>query len=318
LGYGLAALTKPLFPLASTVGLVVAARIADRIGKGIRGAPRDALVADVTTPEQRGAAFGLRQSLDTIGGFLGPLLAIALMFWFADDIRTVLWFAIPPAFLAVALLVSAVPEPEHKAADGPQKFPISRAELAKLPARYWWVVVVGSVLTLARFSEAFLILRAQDVGFSTAWIPAVLVIMSAVYAAAAYPAGVLSDRMNRRYVLMIGVAVLAGADVALGYVPSIWGVVLGVALWGLHMGFTQGLLSTLVADTAPSRLRGTAFGMFNLVSGFMMIAASALAGLLWDRFGAPTTFLAGAGFTVLALLGLLLTRRHGQEAKESR
>jgi len=318
LGYGLAALTKPLFPLASTVGLVVAARIADRIGKGIRGAPRDALVADVTTPEQRGAAFGLRQSLDTIGGFLGPLLAIALMFWFADDIRTVLWFAIPPAFLAVALLVIAVPEPEHKAADGPQKFPISRAELAKLPARYWWVVVVGSVLTLARFSEAFLILRAQDVGFSTAWIPAVLVIMSAVYAAAAYPAGVLSDRMNRRYVLMIGVAVLAGADVALGYVPSIWGVVLGVALWGLHMGFTQGLLSTLVADTAPSRLRGTAFGMFNLVSGFMMIAASALAGLLWDRFGAPTTFLAGAGFTVLALLGLLLTRRHGQEAKESR
>ncbi len=318
LGYGLAALTKPLFPLASTVGLVVAARIADRIGKGIRGAPRDALVADVTTPEQRGAAFGLRQSLDTIGGFLGPLLAIALMFWFADDIRTVLWFAIPPAFLAVALLVIAVPEPEHKAADGPQKFPISRAELAKLPARYWWVVVVGSVLTLARFSEAFLILRAQDVGFSTAWIPAVLVIMSAVYAAAAYPAGVLSDRMNRRYVLMIGVAVLAGADVALGYVPSIWGVVLGVALWGLHMGFTQGLFSTLVADTAPSRLRGTAFGMFNLVSGFMMIAASALAGLLWDRFGAPTTFLAGAGFTVLALLGLLLTRRHGQEAKESR
>jgi MFS family permease len=318
LGYGLAALTKPLFPLASTVDLVVAARIADRIGKGIRGAPRDALVADVTAPEQRGAAFGLRQSLDTIGGFLGPLLAIALMFLFADDIRTVLWFAIPPAFLAVALLVIAVPEPEHKAADGPQSFPISRAELAKLPAKYWWVVAVGSVLTLARFSEAFLILRAQDVGFSTAWIPAVLVIMSAVYAAAAYPAGVLSDRMNRRYVLMIGVVVLAGAHVVLAYIPSIWGVGLSVALWGLHMGFTQGLLATLVADAAPSHLRGTAFGVFNLISGFMMIAASALAGLLWDRFGAPTTFMAGAGFSILALLGLLLTHRHGQQANESR
>jgi MFS family permease len=308
LGYGLAALTKPLFPLASTVGLVIAARVVDRIGKGIRGAPRDALIADITASEVRGAAFGLRQSLDTIGGFLGPLLAIALMFWFADDIRTVLWFSVPPAVLALALLVIAVPEPERKACDEPQKFPISRSELAKLPTSFWWTVGVGSVLTLARFSEAFLILRAQDVGFSLAWIPAVLVIMSVLYAAAAYPAGVLSDRINRRYVLMIGVAMLIGADVTLAYMPNAWGAILGVALWGLHMGFTQGLLSTLVADAAPAQLRGTAFGMFNLICGIMMIGASALAGLLWGWYGAPATFLVGAAFAGLALLGLLGTR----------
>jgi MFS family permease len=312
LGYGLAALTKPLFPLASTIGLVVTARVVDRVGKGIRGAPRDALVADITAPELRGAAFGLRQSLDTIGGFLGPLLAIALMFWFADDIRTVMWFAVPPAFLALALLVIAVPEPERKASDKPSRFPISRAELARMPASYWWVVVVGSVLTLARFSEAFLILRAQGVGLPLAWIPAVLVVMSVVYAAAAYPAGLLSDRMNRRYVLMTGVAVLIGADLTLAYMTSVVGIFLGAALWGLHMGFTQGLLSTLVADAAPPQLRGTAFGVFNLVCGLMMLAASVLAGFLWDRFGAPTTFLAGAAFTALAVLGLFLTRRRGQ------
>jgi len=312
LGYGLAALTKPLFPLASTVGLVLTARLMDRVGKGIRGAPRDALVADITAPELRGAAFGLRQSLDTIGGFLGPLLAIALMFWFADDIRTVLWFAVPPAFLAFALLVIAVPEPERRVSDKPNRFPISRAELARMPASYWWVVVVGSVLTLARFSEAFLILRAQGVGLSLAWVPAVLVVMSVVYAAAAYPAGILSDLLNRRYVLMIGMAVLIGADLTLAYIPSVAGIFLGVALWGLHMGFTQGLLSALVADAAPSHLRGTAFGVFNLVCGFMMLAASVLAGFLWDRFGAPTTFLTGAMFTGLALLGLFLTRRRGE------
>jgi MFS family permease len=309
LGYGLAALTKPLFPLASTVELVVTARVLDRVGKGIRGAPRDALVTDVTAEQLRGAAFGLRQSLDTIGGFLGPLLAIVLMLWFADDIRTVLWFAVPPAFLALALLVIAVPEPEHHASDKPNKFPISRTELATMPSSYWWVVVVGSVLTLARFSEAFLILRAQGIGLSLAWIPAVLVVMSVVYAGAAYPAGLLSDRIERRYVLMIGVGILICADLTLAYATSAAGIFLGVSLWGLHMGFTQGLLSTLVADASPSNLRGTAFGLFNLVCGIMVLAASTLAGFLWDRFGAPATFLTGAAFTALALLGLFLTRR---------
>lgn len=257
LGYGLAALTKPLFPLAASIDLVVTARLQDRIGKGIRGAPRDALVADVTAPEQRGAAFGLRQSLDTVGAFLGPLLAIGLMFWFADDIRSVLWFAVPPAFLALALLVAAVPEPEGTTTAGRNSLPISRCALERLSARYWGVVVVGAVLTVARFSEAFLILRAQDVGLSLAWIPMVLVTMSAVYALAAYPAGLLSDQMSRLLLLMMGMAVLIGADLVLAWLPSLSGVFLGAALWGLHMGLTQGLLASLVADAAPVELRGT-------------------------------------------------------------
>ena len=312
LGYGLAAFTKPLFPLASNAGLVITARFLDRVGKGIRGAPRDALISDITSKEQRGAAFGLRQALDTVGGFLGPLAAIGLMLWLADDIRTVMWFAVVPAFGAFVLLVVAVPEPERTTVRRPGRFPISRSELGNLSAAYWLIVAVGAVLTLARFSEAFLVLRAQDIGMGIAWIPAVLVVMSTVYAAAAYPAGILSDRMERRHVLAIGIGFLIAADLVLAQAWGVLGVMCGVALWGLHMGFTQGLLSTLVADAAPSELRGTAFGVFNLFCGLMMLVASVLAGFLWDRLGAPTTFLTGALFTTLALLGLFLTRRHGQ------
>jgi MFS family permease len=308
LGYGLAAVTKPLFPLAATVGLVLTARLLDRIGKGIRGAPRDALVADITAPDERGTAFGLRQSLDTIGAFLGPLLAVGLMFWFADDIRSVLWFAVLPAFLALALLVIAVPEPEGMTATKERTFPISRAALGRLSARYWWVVVVGAVLTMARFSEAFLILRAQQIGLGLTWIPTVLVLMNAVYALAAYPAGVLSDRMSRPLLLMIGMTVLIGADLTLAWLPTLSGVFLGAALWGLHMGLTQGLLSALVADAVPVELRGTAFGIFSLICGAMMVVAGGLAGYLWDGFGAPATFLTGAVFTALALAALLLVR----------
>lgn len=309
LGYALAAFTKPLFPLAAAVEPVVAARLLDRIGKGIRGAPRDALVADIAPPSLRGAAFGLRQSLDTVGGLLGPLLAILLMLWLADDIRAVLWFAVLPAFLALALLVFGVSEPAHQDAAGPSRFPISRAELARLGGAYWWVVLLGAVFTLARFSEAFLILRAQESGLSLAWVPAVMVAMSAAYAASAYPAGWLSDRMDRRRVLAVGLVLLIAADLLLAGRVGLWAMMAGAALWGLHMGFTQGLLATLVADVAPVELRGTAFGMFNLVCGLTMLAASALAGLLWGELGSSATFLAGALFAAIALAGLLLVRR---------
>ena len=315
LGYGLAAFTKPLFPLASAVETVVAARLLDRIGKGIRGAPRDALVADIAPPALRGAAFGLRQSLDTVGGLLGPLLAILLMLWFADDIRTVLWFAVLPAFLAFALLVFGVSEPARRGAADPSRFPVGRAELAKLGRAYWWVVLVGAVFTLARFSEAFLILRAQEFDLSLAWIPAVMVVMSAAYAASAYPAGWLSDRMDRRRLLVVGLALLIAADLLLAGQVGLWGLMVGVALWGLHMGFTQGLLATLVADVSPVELRGTAFGMFNLVCGLAMLAASALAGLLWSELGSSATFLAGALFAALTSAGLLLARdRSGNDS----
>ncbi len=299
-GYGLAALSKPLFPLAASAWAVMGARFADRVGKGIRGAPRDALVADIAPTGMRGAAFGLRQSLDTIGAFLGPVLAIVLMLLWAGDVRAVFWVAVIPAVLSVAVLVAGVQEPEPQRT-GRREWPIRRDKLRELGGAYWWVVGIGAVFTLARFSEAFLVLRAQQGGLPMAWAPLVLIAMNAVYAAGAYPLGRLADRMNHRTLLAIGLGVLVAADALLaiaGQGPLLWA---GILLWGLHMAMTQGLLAAMVADAAPPALRGTAFGMFNLASGVALLVASALAGLLWDRWGAPATFVLGAAFSVVAL-----------------
>ncbi len=309
LGYGLAAVTKPVFPLAPTVGWLFAARFIDRIGKGIRGAPRDALVADIAPAHLRGASFGLRQSLDTVGAFIGPLLAIALMWLTANHFRTVFWIAVVPAFLSLALIVFAVHEPERAPALRKVKFPLHRDELARLPRTYWLVVAVATVFTLARFSEAFLLLRANQVGLPVMLVPAVLVVMNIVYSLSSYPAGVLADDGGRYRVLVVGVGFLVLADLVLAFAPGIGGVAVGVALWGLHMGFTQGLLATLVADTSPPELRGTAFGLFNLLTGGALLAASVVAGILWDSIGAHGTFVSGAVLATVALLGLVAIRR---------
>ena len=307
IGYGLAACSKPVFPLAGSIGWVVAARFVDRIGKGIRGAPRDALIADLAPPGLRGAAFGLRQSLDTAGAFMGPLIAIGLMALFDDDIRRVFWWAVLPAVAAFALIVFAVHDAPHVAADTPRA-PLSRAELAKLPTAYWWVVGVSAVFTVARFSEAFLVLRAQELGVALMLIPAVLVLMNVVYSATSYPVGLLADRVHRGTLLALGFALLVAADLVLALMGGLAGLALGVALWGLHMGMTQGLLAALVADVAPAALRGTAFGVFNLVGGVALLVASVLAGGLWDAFGSQATFFCGAAFAALALGGLALLR----------
>ncbi len=304
LGYGLAAVTKPLFPLAPSVGWVMTARFVDRIGKGIRGAPRDALVGDLAPPHLRGASYGLRQSLDTVGAFAGPLLAVLLMALTLNDFRLVFWIAVVPAFLSLAVMIFGVSEPETRREPGAPRSPIRGADFLRLGAAYWWLVLVAAVLTLARFSEAFLVLRALALGLPVALAPMVLVVMNVVYAASAYPAGRLSDRVDRPIVLVAGCVALLAADVVLALAGGVWSALAGVALWGLHMGLTQGLFAALVADTTPSRLRGTAFGVFNLVSGGAMLGASVLAGWLWDQYGAPATFYAGAGFTALALLGL--------------
>jgi MFS family permease len=309
IGYGLAALTRPIFPLASSVSWLVVARFIDRVGKGIRAAPRDALVADIVPAHLRGASFGLRQSLDTVGAFLGPLAAIGLMWLMANDFQSVFWVAAIPAFLAVGLLLFAVHEPERPTGLRRVRFPLSLPELGRLSSAYWLVVAVATVFTLARFSEAFLILRAQAVGLPIVLVPMVLALMNVVYALAAYPAGVLSDRFNRLTILIIGFALLIAADLTLAFSDGLLGVMLGVVLWGLHMGFTQGLLATLVADTAPPELRGTAFGVFNLLGGLALLTASVVAGVLWDQLGAQATFLAGAGFAAFALIGLVVVRR---------
>ena len=303
LGYGLGALTKPLFAVATTVGIVFTARLLDRVGKGIRGAPRDALIADITPSHMRGAAFGLRQSLDTVGAFIGPLLAVGLMLLWANNFRAVFWVALIPGLLSVTLLFIGLREPEHH--DGERRSnPIQRENLKRLGGQYWWVVGIGAAFTLARFSEAFLVLRAQQSGIPVALVPLVMVVMNLIYAMSAFPFGKLSDRMSHTKLLMVGLIVLIAADLVLA-TNAHWGVVLaGVALWGIHMGITQGLLAAMVAHATPADLRGTAFGFFNLMSGIALLLASALAGLMWDRFGASFTFYSGAAFCVVALAGL--------------
>ncbi|MBI4184173.1 MAG: MFS transporter, partial [Proteobacteria bacterium] len=306
LGYGLAAATKPLFPLAASVDWVFAARFLDRVGKGIRGAPRDALVGEIAPPALRGAAYGLRQSLDTVGAFAGPLLAVALMAAFADDLRLVLWVAVAPAALAVAILVVGVrePAPARAATHGPATHgpagPRSRA-IEGVGAAYWGLLAVASALMLGRFSEAFLVLRAHGAGLAVGMVPLVLVVMNLAYAASAYPAGALSDRLGRRGVLVAGMLVLMAADAVLASAGGVAAVLAGVVLWGLHMGLTQGLLAAMVADAAPARLGGTAFGVFGLASGVAVLAASLAAGWLWDAFGPPAPFWAGVAVTGLAL-----------------
>ncbi|WP_061933617.1 MFS transporter [Aureimonas sp. AU22] len=315
-GYGLGAFTKPVFPMAGGLEALVGARFVDRVGKGIRGAPRDALVADLAPPEVRGASYGLRQSLDTIGAFSGPLLAVALMWLFANDFQAVFWVAVIPAFLSVAILMAGVQEPAHPAGRRPARIPLRRRELAQLGHPYWMVVAVAAVFTLARFSEAFLLLRAQELGVPAFSIPLVLVLMGLAYSVSSYPAGVLSDRMDRTRLLGAGMVLLALADIALALASNLAVAAVGVVLWGLHMGFTQGVIAALVADASPKELRGTAFGVLNLVTGVALLLASVAAGGLWEAFGSAATFLVGAGLAVasLVVLGLARSARPGTSA----
>ena len=314
-GYGLAALTKPVFPLAPTIGWLVAARFVDRIGKGIRGAPRDALVADLTPADLRGASYGLRQSLDTVGAVLGPMAAVVLML--ADSFTAAFWIAVIPTFASFAVIVLSVSDPDRPATGAAARSPLSLTGLARVGGAYWLVVGVAGVFTLPRCSEAFLLLRAQSVGVPLAVVPLVLVIMNVTYALSAWPTGALSDRFGRYNLLAGGFALLVAADLALAFANGITVLGIGIALWGLHMGLTQGLLASLVADHAPGSLRGTAFGMFNLVSGIATLLASVIAGALWDAVGPTGTFLAGAVFTALALVGLPATKMGGLAAAPS-
>lgn len=313
-GYGLAALTKPLFPLAESVSWVLTARFLDRVGKGVRGAPRDALIADLVKPGQRNAAYGLRQSLDSVGAFIGPLLAIGLLLVWQGDLRAVLWVAVVPAVLALLLLIFTVVDPGRDTARpssaAAPALPLSLAAgVGALGRRYWFVVALGAFITLARFSEAFVILRGQQLGLPLPFIPAIIMVLSLVYAASAYPVGLAARRWSRRTLLGCGMAVLIAADLVLASASTATAVLVGAALWGLHMGLTQGLLSALVADNVGAEHRGSAFGIFNLVTGVLLLVASTLAGVLWDSQGASATFLAGAGFSAVALAGLLLYRR---------
>jgi MFS family permease len=304
-GYGVAALTKPIFPLANSIAWVATARFIDRVGKGIRGAPRDALVADITPPQLRGAAYGLRQALDSVGAVLGPALAVLLMWLLAGNLRHAMWIAVVPALITVGLLVVFVREPEQPSS-GAAKKALRLADARRLPVRYWLVVGLGAVFTLARFSEAFLVLRAKDAGLALGLVPLVMIVMNVFYSGAAYPAGAAADRFDKKWLLVFGLLLLIGSDLVLAAAGSPLLVFVGAGLWGLHMAFTQGLFSKLIADSTPAELRGSGFGLFNLISGGALLLASVIAGELWSRVGAGATFVAGAGFALVALCGLLV------------
>ena len=308
LGYGLAAITKPIFPLTTSLYWVMSARFIDRIGKGIRGAPRDALIADISPPHLLGKSYGLRQTLDTVGAFIGPLIAIILMIVLSDNLRLIFWIATIPAAIAVTVLFFSVKEPEHKHEPHKTNIPVHGGEVKQLSVAYWQIVVVNALLMLAQFSEAFLILRAQNLGMSLTLIPLVLVAMNIAYAISAYPAGFISDLLSRRSLIAVGIIILIMADILLANVANIWQVMLGVILWGFYMGFTRGVFAAWVAETAPQQLRGTAFGIFSFVSGIALLLASMYAGWIWDQFGPHVSFYTSAGFALLALFTLLIVR----------
>lgn len=308
LGYGMAALSKPLFPLAQGALPVLGARFIDRIGKGIRGAPRDAMIADETPRELRGAAYGLRQALDTVGGFLAPLLAIGLMLLFAEDIRIVFWIAAIPAFLSFLFAWAMLKEPDRRLADGATA--VAWGGWRSLDKQVRRLILIGFLFGLARFSEGFLILKAMDVGLAPAWSPLVLALFSLAFMLLAYPAGSLSDRTDPKTVLLGGIAVLVAADLWLAQATSLWAVLVGVALWGAHMALTQGIFSRMIADAAPDHQRATSFGAFFFASGIAAVLASVGAGWLWDRGGPAETFTAAAGAAAVtgAMLWLLPRR----------
>jgi MFS family permease len=319
LGYGLSALSKPLFPLAGSIGVVFAARFLDRVGKGIRGAPRDALVAELAPQGMQGAAFGLRQALDSAGAVLGPLLAVLLMHLFFNDIKAVFWAGTIPAVLCILLLGLGLREPpvqpQAKEREGAS---ISLSAFARMPASYWIVVSIGATFTLARFSDAFLVLKALHSGIPAGYVPLVLVAMNIVYSGVSYPAGILSDRYGSRGQLATGIMLLVAANLVLAGSSRLPGLTAGVLLWGAHMGFTQGVLSRMVASGSPPGMLATGFGIFNLVNGIAVLSSSLLAGLLWQQFGVSATFLAGALFAMLAGAGMAATWRSGAGTGESR
>jgi MFS family permease len=308
-GYGLSTAVKPLFIIANSPFWVLLARLGDRIGKGVRVAPRDALVADSTDASNRGAAYGLRQSLDTVGAFLGPLVAFGLMSA-AYNFRFIFGVALIPGVLAVACLALGVREPERPYHSLKRPNPFNWKALQSLGGSFWALAIAALLFNLGNSSEAFLLLKAKQVFIPDAQIPLVLVVMNLSYALSAYPAGVLSDQVNRKTLLLIGWGLNALIYLGLAITQDPSHVWLLVGSYGLYLGMTQGVLLAMVADRVPEHLRGTAFGFFNLLVGIALLPASLLAGWLWQTVSPGAAFATGSGFAVAAIMLLCLQPVH--------
>jgi len=306
IGYGISALSKPLFPLANSVSLILIARFFDRLGKGVRESPRDALIGDIAPKSIRGACFGLRQSLDTIGALIGPIVAILGLLIFSNNIRAILWVSVIPAILSVVIFIVGIHDVEHKYTEDEKTFIFKFKNIFKIGTEYWQIVLIGGLLNLARFSDAFLILKAYELGLPITYVPLVMVLMNCFYAVSSYPAGILSDNINRKFILIIGIVFLIIADLVLAFTDSTWMLALGVGFWGMHMAFTKGILDAMVTDTASIRLLGSAYGIFNFVCGIAVLFASIISGVLWQVYGPFYSFSVGAFLAFLACLSLSL------------
>lgn len=227
---------------------------------------------------------------------------------FANDMRAVFWVAVVPGVIAVLLVVFGIEGGQHQTVSEAPRVPLRMADLRGLDRRFWAVVAIGALFTMARFSEAFLVLKANDDGLPLVLAPLVLVVMNLVYSLGAYPAGALADAGGLHRPLVYGLVCLVAADLCLASGAGLLASFAGIALWGAHMALTQGLLAQLVAERAPENLRGSAFGLFNLATGITMLAASVLAGLLWDHIGPAATFIAGGGFAAFTAVLLILRR----------
>lgn len=306
-GYGMAAITRPILPFASTVTEIFALRILDRIGKGVRVAPRDALVADHVRPEILGAAYGLRQGLDTIGALVGPIIAAIVLASSNNDFQWVFWVSCIPAALCVLIISLGVSEAARPADRPRPAFPLRPSQVRRLRGVFWGSMAIIMLLLIPRFSEGFLLLKAQQSGISVTWVPLLLAAVNLVAAPVSFPAGRLSDRIGRRHLVMSGFAVLVAAQLVLTVTDGPIGVLVGALFWGLHLGMTQGVLAAMIVDHAPADLRGTAFGVFHVASGLAVLVGSFGAGWIWDQLGSTTMFATAAAIGVAGLAALVIS-----------
>jgi MFS family permease len=306
IGYGLSTLTKPFFALASTATWIFVARFVDRLGKGIRGAPRDSLIADSTSTKIRGTAYSLRQTLDTLGAVLGPIFAIIILYLTTNNFRLVLWFAVIPAVLCIVVLIFGVKESTLKKNISRKKSYFLFENFLKITPVIWLFFLTVFILNLGHFSEAFLLLRSQEIGLKVSFIPVVFVVMNVAYAIVAVPFGHLADRGGFFILIVCGFLILVLADIILALTNSVGWMFVGIIFWGIHLGMTQGLLLAMISKLSPLELRGTSFGLFHAISGVALLTASLIAGYLWQYYYSGLIFFVSAIITLVGITTFFL------------
>lgn len=309
-GYALASLVRPLVAVAQSASQVLVIRVTDRIGKGIRTSPRDALIADAVDPSIRGRAFGFHRAADHAGAFLGPIVAFALMHWWAVETRTVFWLALIPGALAVVTVVVFVKEPAGRARLAEYET-VARSATAEnqLPRSFWAYLGVLLLFTIGNSTDAFLLLRANQLGVPVTLVPILWATLHGVKSAASTPGGALSDRVGRVPTLVAGWTIFALVYVGFAFASAAWHAWALFIVYGLFYALTEGAERALVADIVPPGKRGTAFGWFNLSLGLGLLPASVLFGVVWDRAGAPAAFLMGGALAGMASILLVALSR---------